>query len=274
MINNYLLDIYIKEIKKYKLLKNDEITFLFKLKREGDIYAREKLINSNLGLAIFIAKKYINKNIPFEDLIQEANIGLIEAIDRFDETLGNKFSSYAVWWIKRYILHYIYTKLSFISLPEYFMISAFKLLRISNYNIKDNSIYKNIIEIANENKITKEKALFIIDKINMETLSINDNNNLLESAKNNDEYDKIYYNELLNKVLNTISNINDRDKNIFLEYIGFAISKNENNKAAIGRKYNLSREHVRKIVNKIKNKIRRKCVILGIYNEIKDIISN
>ena len=92
---------------KHKLLTKEQEVELAKKMEAGDTRAREKLITSNLRLAISIANHYINSNVPMEDLIQESNIGLIKAVDRFDWRKGFRFSTYACWWIKQSVRRYV-----------------------------------------------------------------------------------------------------------------------------------------------------------------------
>jgi RNA polymerase primary sigma factor len=99
--------IYMREVSKKPLLNHAEYVELFKLYESGDSRAKNKLIESNLRLVISIAKFYKNSGLPFEDLVQEGNIGLIKSIDKFDWKLGYKFSTYASWWIKQSISQHV-----------------------------------------------------------------------------------------------------------------------------------------------------------------------
>ena len=92
---------------KHRLLTREEEVLLAQKMEQGDHLARETLINHNLRLAISIANKYRNDNLPMEDLIQESNIGLIKAVDKFDWRKGFRFSTYACWWIKQCVRRYV-----------------------------------------------------------------------------------------------------------------------------------------------------------------------
>lgn len=101
------LNIYFQEIKKYKQLTKEEELLLIKKAKRGDKDSLNKLINANLKFVINIAKKYIRNDVPFIDIISEGNMGLLNAVNKFDETKNIKFITYAVWWIKYYIKNYI-----------------------------------------------------------------------------------------------------------------------------------------------------------------------
>jgi len=112
-----LVKIYLKQIGKYDLLKPEEEIELSRLAIDGDQPARKKLINSNLRLVINIAKKYIKVGIPFLDLIQEGNMGLMRAVEKFDPSKGYRFSTYATWWIRQAIQRSIENTSNTIRLP-------------------------------------------------------------------------------------------------------------------------------------------------------------
>lgn len=101
------LNIYFQEIKKYKQLTKEEELLLIKKAKRGDKDSLDKLINANLKFVVNIAKKYIRNDAPLIDIISEGNMGLLNAVNKFDETKNIKFITYAVWWIKYYIQNYI-----------------------------------------------------------------------------------------------------------------------------------------------------------------------
>ena len=108
---------FFKEVGKHRLLTKDDESFLAKRIEEGDKAARERMIQSNLRLAISIAKRYSSRGCDMEDLIQESNIGLIRAVDRFDWRRGVKFSTYATWWIKQSVRRLVIDSSSSIRMP-------------------------------------------------------------------------------------------------------------------------------------------------------------
>lgn len=127
---------YLKELKKFSLLKHPEVVSLFKDFTEGDEHmskkAKKKLVESNLRLVISIAKRHKGHNIPLEDLIQEGNLGLLKAIDRFDYKRGFRFSTYATWWIKQAISQHVLKRKRMIRLPAHAASVQKKLIQAAN----------------------------------------------------------------------------------------------------------------------------------------------
>jgi RNA polymerase primary sigma factor len=112
-----VLGMYLKEVSRIPLLSREEEYEAAKAAAQGDIYARNKLINSNLRFVLSVAKKYQGFGVPLSDLVNEGNVGLIQAADKFDVDRGYRFISYAVWWIRQSILKALYEKSRFIRLP-------------------------------------------------------------------------------------------------------------------------------------------------------------
>ena len=127
---------YLEELKSFSLLKHPEVVSLFKEYSEGDSSkaekAKKKLVESNLRLVISIAKKHKGHNIPLEDLIQEGNLGLLKAIERFDYKRGFKFSTYATWWIKQAISQHVLKRKRMIRLPAHAASVQKKIVQATN----------------------------------------------------------------------------------------------------------------------------------------------
>jgi RNA polymerase primary sigma factor len=113
------LSAYLNRISRYSLLARGEEVRLSRRAKSGDERARQKLIEKNLRLVVSVAKRYRGMGLPFEDLIQEGNIGLIEAVERFDPERGHKFSTYAVWWIRKAVQGAVVERSRTIRLPQY-----------------------------------------------------------------------------------------------------------------------------------------------------------
>ena len=123
---------YLDSLQSYPQLEHSELVELFQTYEKGgkdSVSARQKLAQSNLRLVVYIAKKQKGHNIPLEDLIQEGNLGLLKAIDRFDWTKGFRFSTYATWWIKQAISQYVLTRKKIIRLPAHAVSAQKKLLQ-------------------------------------------------------------------------------------------------------------------------------------------------
>jgi len=126
---------YLDSLQSYPQLEHSELVELFQTYEKGgkdSVSARQKLAQSNLRLVVYIAKKQKGHNIPLEDLIQEGNLGLLKAIDRFDWTKGFRFSTYATWWIKQAISQYVLTRKKIIRLPAHAVSAQKKLLQASD----------------------------------------------------------------------------------------------------------------------------------------------
>lgn len=132
---------YLKEISHYPLLTKEEEIQYTKRAKEGDTEAKDMLVISNLRLVVSIAKKYSNLGIPILDLIQEGNIGLIRATEKFDPTLDRRFSTYATFWIRQSILRHISSNRGLIRLPTYIYDNVSKINKyIQSYRTQNNSI--------------------------------------------------------------------------------------------------------------------------------------
>jgi len=126
------LSAYFDDVGSYKLLTKEEEVALSKRIEKGDKYARDQMISANLRLAISIAKKYQNRGIDLEDLIQESNVGLMKAVERFDWRRGYKFSTYACWWIRQAVLKHINTQKSDVRIPGHIRLMAWKAKRYAD----------------------------------------------------------------------------------------------------------------------------------------------
>ena len=124
--------LYLSEIARYPLLSAEEEKELGILVKKGDMEAKQKLINSNLRLVVSVAKHYLNRNVSFGDLIQEGNIGLMKAVDKFDVDRGYKFSTYATWWIRQAVSRHISDFSRTIRIPVHMNERINKMLRIES----------------------------------------------------------------------------------------------------------------------------------------------
>ena len=129
--SNDLLRLYLAEIRPIPLLSGEQEAALAAGVRTGDLEARRRLIEANLRLVVAVAKRYRGRGLEFPDLIQEGNIGLITAVDRFDPARGHRFSTYATWWIQKAITDAVALKARMIRLPDRRLRAVYKLLRVS-----------------------------------------------------------------------------------------------------------------------------------------------
>ena len=162
---------YLKEIGKVPLLTGAEERELAIRMEQGDEEAKKKLCESNLRLVVSIAKRYLNRGLSFLDLIQEGNLGLIKAVDKFDYTKGYKFSTYATWWIRQAITRSIADQARTIRIPVHMVETINKLIRISRQLLQELGREPTSEEIAKEMGITVEKVREI-KKISQDPVSL------------------------------------------------------------------------------------------------------
>ncbi len=255
---------YMNEIKKIPLLTIEEEQDLAKKTAEGDKLARDKLINSNLRLVINIAKKYVGRGLSFLDLIEEGNIGLIKAVDKFDYSKGFKFSTYASWWIRHNIYIALVTKARNIRIPVNKYKKVVDLKKIISYLEDKLNRTPTIGEIASEMKISVQEASKLYN-LQIDTISINsfvsdEEDSELEifipSDIDTPEDVAIYKNlqEQVNSLLEKC-NLTLNEKEVLKLRFGLK-DKNPMALEKIGEKLNISRQRVKQIEERALYKIR------------------
>ncbi len=162
---------YLKEIGKVDLLDADEEVALAKRMSEGDEEAKKRLAEANLRLVVSIAKRYVGRGMLFLDLIQEGNLGLIKAVDKFDYSKGYKFSTYATWWIRQAITRAIADQARTIRIPVHMVETINKLVRISRQLVQELGREPTTEELAKELNMSVEKVREI-SKISQEPVSL------------------------------------------------------------------------------------------------------
>ena len=206
---NNSLKQYLNDINKVPLLTDDEEFEYALLSQNGDEDALNKLVRSNLRFVVSVAKQYIDKNSPIEDLINEGNIGLIRAAKRFDPTKGFKFISYAVWWIRLTINAYKTEHSRFIKLPGHQVILISKMNKASNILEQEHCRPPSMCEISNyigveTSQIDKLINMSNIGVVSLETPISNNECRLLDILSSDDcrdDSDKNHLNTLLNNSL-------------------------------------------------------------------------
>ncbi len=259
------LDKYLVEIGRAPLISIDEeIELAQKIKKggpEGE-RAKNKLVTANLRFVVSVAKQYQHQGLTLTDLIDEGNIGLIKAAQKFDETRGFKFISYAVWWIRQSILQAIAEQSRIVRLPLNQVGSVNKINRALNKFEQEHERRPSVDEIAETTDLPEDK---IADAMNANTRHVSvdapfvdgDDNSLLDILANNDA--PMADNELVKQSLQTeisraLQLLNERERNIIEAFFG--INQPELTLEEIGNKYGLTRERVRQIKEKAIRRLR------------------
>lgn len=255
-----LVNLYLKDIRQYKLLTKEEEQDLIKKSKSGDEEAKKTLTLSNLRLVVKIAKNYIKKGLSFIDLISEGNIGLIKAIDKFDETKGFRFSTYAVWWIKQAISKAIINKGREIRIPSYKYDLLNKINNAISVSIANKSKYPTIAQISEKTGIAEKQIEGVLvefqDLISLST-PIGDEIVLEDVVEQEgitleEEVLTTIVKEDLSKSLETLK---DRERDILILRYGLnnAPSKTLED---VGKIFGITRERVRQIEKKALIKLR------------------
>lgn len=256
------LDKYLQEIGHEELLSVDEEVELAQKIKKGDRRALERLTRANLRFVVSVAKQYQNQGLSLPDLINEGNVGLIKAAEKFDETRGFKFISYAVWWIRQSILQAIAEQSRIVRLPLNQVGSVNKINRELNKFEQEHERRPSVDEIADRINLPEDKIEEAM-KVNNRHVSMDapfvdgEDNSLLDVLADNDMpmADKALVQESLRKEIDrAIELLNDREQKVVRAFFG--IGSPEITLEEIGEKYNLTRERVRQIKEKAIRRLR------------------
>lgn len=261
MADKDLITLYLKDIKKHKLLnKEEEFSLLVKAKN-GDIEAKNELITSNLKLVVNIAKSYVNKGMSFIDLISEGNMGLIYAIDKFDINKGFRFSTYAVWWIRQAIMKAIIVKGREIRIPSYKYDLLNKINRYIMDKLQTGGNYPSVEQIAKDLHLEAEKVENIIrdfqDPMSL-SMSIGEDISLEDTIAQEQEVsmeEEIFREMGMKHVRELVEELDEREKSILKQRYGLDGS-DIYTLEEIGKKLNITRERVRQIEKRTLEKLK------------------
>ena len=256
------LDKYLQEIGREELITVDEEVELAQRIKKGDQEALEKLTRANLRFVVSVAKQYQNQGISLPDLINEGNLGLIKAAEKFDETRGFKFISYAVWWIRQSILQALAEQSRIVRLPLNQVGSLNKINKALSKFEQENERMPSPDELADMLEIPREK---IADTLRVAGRHVSvdapfvdgEENSLLDVLVNNDSpnADKGLVNESLNtEIERALSTLTERERDIVKYFFG--IGCQEMTLEEIGEKFGLTRERVRQIKEKAIRRLR------------------
>ena len=257
------LEKYLAEISKEEMVSLEEEVELAQRIKKGDKKALERLTRGNLRFVVSVAKQYQNQGLSLADLINEGNLGLLKAAERFDETRGFKFISYAVWWIRQSILQAISEQSRIVRLPQNQVGSMSKINRVLNKFEQENERRPSIEELSEHTDLPEEK---IDEALSANTRHIsvdapfadNDDNSLLDVLVNEDapSVDSTLEEESLKtEIRQALKILNDRERKVIEAFFGIN-NGHEMTLEEIGVKYGLTRERVRQIKEKAIKRLR------------------
>lgn len=256
------LDKYLQEIGKEELVSVEEEVELAQRIRKGDRKALERLTKANLRFVVSVAKQYQNQGLSLPDLINEGNVGLIKAAERFDETRGFKFISYAVWWIRQSILQAISEQSRIVRLPLNQVGSMNKINRVLSKFEQENERRPSLEELSEHIDLPEAK---IDDALNANSRHISvdapfsesDESSLLDVLINDESPTadrQLVVESLKSEIQEVLKLLSERERNIVEAFFG--INQKEMTLEEIGVKYGLTRERVRQIKEKAIRRLR------------------
>lgn len=257
------LDKYLQEIGHEDLISIEEEIELAQRIKKGDRQALEKLTKANLRFVVSVAKQYQNQGLSLPDLINEGNLGLIKAAEKFDETRGFKFISYAVWWIRQSILQAIAEQSRIVRLPLNQVGSVNKINRILNKFEQEHERRPNVDEIADQIDLPEDKIVEAM-KVNGKHISVDApimegaDSSLLDVLPNTESPmadNELVMESLREEVASALNVLNERERNIIECFYG--INQREMTLEEIGDKFGLTRERVRQIKEKALRRLRQ-----------------
>ena len=256
------LDKYLQEIGKEELLSTDEEVELAQRIRKGDRKALERLTKANLRFVVSVAKQYQNQGLSLPDLINEGNLGLIKAAEKFDETRGFKFISYAVWWIRQSILQAIAEQSRIVRLPLNQVGAVNKINREANRFEQEFERRPSAEELSEKIDIPEEKiddALHISGHhVSVDAPFVDGEDNSLLDVLVNDDAPmadrQLVMESLRAEISSALQMLNDRERKVIEAFYG--INQPEMTLEEIGTKYGLTRERVRQIKEKAIRRLR------------------
>ena len=254
---------YLKEIGRVALLKAEQEVHYAKLIEQGDEEAKNQLTEANLRLVVSIAKKYIGRGMSFLDLIQEGNMGLIRAVEKFDYHKGYKFSTYATWWIRQAITRAIADQARTIRIPVHMVETINKLVRVSRRLLQELGREPSDEEIGEEMGITPEKVREIVkvsqDPVSLETpIGEEEDSHLgdfVEDKEATAPSDAASLTMLHSEVEDVLDTLTPRERRVLQLRFGL-IDGHQRTLEEVGKRFGVTRERIRQIEAKALRKLR------------------
>ena len=255
--------VYLKDIGKVALLSTEEETELAEKMMQGDEWAKRRLSEANLRLVVSIAKRYVGRGMHLLDLIQEGNLGLMKAVEKFDYTKGFKFSTYATWWIRQAITRAIADQARTIRIPVHMVETINKLIKISRQLLQDLGREPTPEEIAEAMGITVEKVVEIQtiaqDPVSLETpIGEEEDSNLgtfIEDEKSASPSDVVAFAMLKKQLISILDTLTPREEKVLRLRYGIDDGK-PRTLEEVGKEFNVTRERIRQIEAKALRKLR------------------
>lgn len=255
--------IYLKEIGRVPLLSPDEEVDLAIRISQGDVAAKKRLSEANLRLVVSIAKRYLGRGMQFLDLIQEGNLGLIKAVEKFDHTKGFKFSTYATWWIRQAITRAIADQARTIRIPVHMVETINKVKKVSSQLLHQNGHEPSADDIAAELDMPVDKVREIMrvaqDPVSLETpIGEEEDSHLGDFIPDDDApapQDAASHTLLKEQLSDVLSTLTSREEKVLRLRFGLEDGRSRTLEE-VGREFNVTRERIRQIEAKALRKLR------------------
>ncbi len=257
------IKLYLKDIQKTSLLTAEEERALARRIDDGDMAARDKMIESNLRLVVKIAKRYMNRGLPFLDLIEEGNLGLIKAVERFKLSKECRFSTYATWWIRQSIERALVNQSRTIRLPVHVSDDINKLIKITRELVRDLNREPQVKEVADVMGVEPayvRRLMVLLKKTYSIEHPMGENNDysLIDTIEDTSQVNPLDLAEWLEKfriIADLLATLNDNEKEIIA--LRFGLNDREPQTLdTIGRQFGVTRERIRQIEAKSLDKLR------------------
>ena len=254
---------YLKEIGKIPLLSSEQEIEYAKQIEEGNPKAKKKLAEANLRLVVSIAKRYVGRGMLFLDLIQEGNLGLIKAVEKFDYVRGFKFSTYATWWIRQAITRAIADQARTIRIPVHMVETINKLIRVSRQLLQELGRDPKPEEIAKEMEMSEEKVREIMkiaqDPVSLETpIGEEEDSHLGDFIPDEDALapaEAAAYSLLKDQIEEVLGSLNEREQKVLKLRFGLEDGR-ARTLEEVGKEFDVTRERIRQIEAKALRKLR------------------